>query len=169
MNLYILRHAIAVERDPLGMEDDSKRELTSKGAAKMRRIATGMLAMGLQFDLILSSPYLRTRQTADIVADVFDVRERLRFTENLTPGTGAEKVIEEVLKHYKKKENILLVGHEPMLSTMISILISGEPTLPITMKKAGLCCLTIPVLSYGRCAVLEWLLQPSQLAKLEKG
>jgi phosphohistidine phosphatase len=169
MNLYLLRHAIAVDRGTPGMEDDSLRELTPKGAAKMRRIARGMLALDLEFDLILSSPYLRTRQTADIVADVFNAREALRFTDSLIPGAGGEQVIAEINKQYRKRDKILLVGHEPAMSSLIAMLISGDPTLAITMKKGGLCLLSIPVLSYGRCATLEWILHPSQLVQLEKG
>jgi phosphohistidine phosphatase len=113
MNLYLLRHAIAVERGTPGAEEDSLRELTPKGAAKMRRIARGMLALDLKFDLILSSPYLRTRQTADIVADVFDARQVLRFTDNLISGAGGEQVVAEINKQYRKQENILLVGMSP--------------------------------------------------------
>jgi phosphohistidine phosphatase len=169
MNLYLLRHAIAVERETPGVEDDSKRELTPKGAAKMRRVARGMLALELKFNLILSSPYLRTRQTADIVADEFNARSILRFTDSLIPGAAGEQVIAEITKHHLKRENILLVGHEPLLSSLIATLISGDSTLDISMKKGGLCCLTTSALSYGRCAVLEWLMYPSQLAELEKG
>ncbi len=168
MNLYLLRHAIAVDRGTPGAEDDALRELTPKGAAKMRRIARGMLALELKFDLILSSPYLRTRQTADIVAEVFDARQVLRFTENLIPGAGGEQIVAELNKKYSKRDNILLVGHEPTLSSLIATLLSGDPTLAITMKKGGLCCLSIPALSYGRCAMLEWIMYPSQLAQLIK-
>lgn len=166
MNLYILRHAIAVERGTPGVEDDSKRELTPKGTAKMRRIAGGMSKLNIQLDLILSSPYLRARQTADIVADVLKARDCLRFTDSLIPGAGGEQVITEINKHFRKRENVLLVGHEPLLSSLIAILVSGDPTLGFTMKKGGLCLLTIPVLTYGRCAILEWLLYPKQLEQL---
>jgi phosphohistidine phosphatase len=165
MNLYILRHAIAIERGTSGLED-AQRELTPEGAAKMTRIARGMSALDLQFDLILSSPYIRARQTADIVAEVFNLRDKLRFTENLVPGAEAEQVILEINKRYRKNENILLVGHEPMLSSLIAILISGDPSLSIVMKKGGLCRLVAPALVYSRCASLEWLLFPSQLVQL---
>jgi phosphohistidine phosphatase len=165
MNLYLLRHAIAVERGTPGM-DDSQRELTAEGAAKMTRIARGMLALDLEFDLILSSPYIRARQTADIVAEVFNARDRLRFTDNLVPMADGEQAVLEINKRYRKNENILIVGHEPMLSSLIAVLISGDPSLSIVMKKGGLCRLTAQALIYGRCATLEWLLFPSQLVQL---
>ena len=165
MNLYLLRHAIAVDRTTPGL-DDAQRELTPEGASKMVRIARGMFALDLQFDLILSSPYIRARQTADIVAERFKARDRLRFTENLVPGITGEQIVIEINKRYRKRENILLVGHEPMLSSLVSVLISGDQTLPIVMKKGGLCHLQTAALAYGRCASLEWLLFPSQLAQL---
>ena len=165
MNLYVLRHAIAVEPGTAGFED-AQRELTSEGAAKMTRIARGMLTLDLQFDLILASPYIRARQTADIVAEAFNARDKLRFTENLTPSGDGEQVILEINKRHRKNENILMVGHEPLLSSLIAILISGDPTLSIVLKKGGLCRLVTTTLVYGRCASLEWLLFPSQMAQL---
>jgi phosphohistidine phosphatase len=146
--------------------EDAHRELTTEGAAKMNRIAKGMLTLDLQFDLILSSPYIRARQTADIVAEVFDVRDKLRFTDNLIPSAEGEQVILEINKRYRKNENILLVGHEPLLSSLMAILVSGDPTLSMDMKKGGLCRLVASALVYGRCASLEWLLFPSQLVQM---
>ena len=130
MNLYLLRHAIAVERGTPGAEDDSLRELNvRRELLKCGALLEECSPSTLEFDLILSSPYLRTRQTADIVADVFDARQVLRFTDNLIPGAGGEQVIAEINKQYRKRENILLVGHEPTLSSLIATLLSGDPSL----------------------------------------
>ena len=75
MKLYILRHGIAVEPGTPGYETDADRPLTSEGERKMRQIAGAMEALELSFDLILSSPYLRARQTAEIVAEVLTARK----------------------------------------------------------------------------------------------
>ena len=72
MNLYIIRHAIAVNEGTDGYESDSERPLTDKGRKKMREIAKGLRNLGVEFDLILSSPYVRARETAEILADVFN-------------------------------------------------------------------------------------------------
>lgn len=167
MDLYILRHAIAVERGTPGYEDDSQRPLTGKGAKKMRLVAEGMLALDLSFDIILSSPFLRAKQTAEIVAEVFDAAKKLKFSEHLEVGGDAEALIKEINDKYGKHSSIIIVGHEPHLSSLISILISGNEDIPITMKKGGLCKLTASALRYGQCATLEWLLAPSQMTRIQ--
>ena len=82
MKLSLLRHGIAVEPGTPGYEDDSARPLTAKGERRMRRIAEGMATLGLSYDLLLSSPYLRARQTAEFVAQVL---KRLRVFSSRTP------------------------------------------------------------------------------------
>jgi phosphohistidine phosphatase len=166
MDLYILRHAIAEQRGTPGFARDSDRPLTAKGERKMQRIAEGMLALELTFDLILSSPFLRAKQTAEIVARVFDASKILELSDTLAVGGDPEALIDELKKHRPPLGSILLVGHEPNLSSLVSVLISGDPELSITMKKGGLCKLTSESLHYGRCATLEWLLAPSQLTRL---
>jgi len=164
MNLYILRHGIAVEPGSPGYATDADRQLLPKGKRKLRQIAKGMAALELRFDLILSSPYRRASQTAELIASSIKPRKQVEFSENLTPGGSPRKVIEELTHLHPLPENVLLVGHEPYLSDLISLLISGESGLPITMKKAGLCKLSAEKLSFGRCATLEWLVTPKQMA-----
>lgn len=164
MNLYLMRHAIAAEAD--GNTEDSQRPLTEKGREKLGKIVFNMEKLGLEFDVILSSPYLRARQTAKEVADALNVRpENMLETENLTPYAFADKLVEEI-RARDPVENLLLVGHEPFLSQLIGMLVAGDASLSIDMKKAGLCKLSIVQLTYGRCATLEWLLTPAQLAVL---
>jgi phosphohistidine phosphatase len=166
MNLYILRHAIAEERDPEKYPDDSKRPLTDKGEKRMHQIAGGMLALGIELDVILSSSYTRAKRTAEIVAEHFDDASKLKFTKHLETG-NPEKLIDEINK-LGKIENVLLVGHEPDLSDLISVLLLGDSRLPLTMKKGGLCKLTAGNLKYGQCASLEWLVPPGVATHLKK-
>ena len=163
MDLYLLRHAIAVERGTPGYERDSDRELTPKGTKRMRRVAQGMLAMELSFDVILSSPYARAKQTADIVADIFEAHKSLEFTDTLAVGGDPEELIKLIEKKYNAAESILLVGHEPYMSSLISLLLAGDQSVDVTMKKGGLCKLSVDELRYGQCATMEWLLAPSQM------
>jgi phosphohistidine phosphatase len=167
MDIYILRHAIAEQRGTPGFERDSDRPLTAKGERKMRKIAEGMHAMELAFDLILSSPILRAKQTAEIVAKVFNAGSILEFSDALAVGSEPAQVISELKKWRHPLRSVLLVGHEPYLSTLISTLISGDGDLSITMKKGGLCKLTIDSLEDGRHATLEWLLAPNHLARID--
>jgi len=166
MDLYILRHAIAVPHGTSGYEQDSERPLTKKGKDKMLRIAEGLRAFDLSFDLILSSPFPRAKQTAQIVADVFGAKKVLEYTDHLTVGGDPENLVDEIQKKYADRQSIMLVGHEPYLSGLISVLVSGSANLSITMKKGGLCKLTGDTLQYGRCATLEWLLVPSQMTRI---
>jgi len=164
MNLYILRHGIAVEPGSPGYATDADRPLVPKGKRKLKEIAKGMDALGLNFDLILSSSYRRASQTAEIIACTFKPRKQVEFSEDLAPGRSPKKVLEQLTHLHPQPEDVLLVGHEPYLSDLISLLISGESGLSITMKKAGLCKLSAERLCFGRCATLEWLMTPKQMA-----
>jgi phosphohistidine phosphatase len=164
MNLYILRHGLAVEPGTAGYARDSERPLLPKGERKLRKIAKAMKALELTFDLILSSPYLRARQTAQIIAESYGSRKEVEVADALVPGGSAKKLIESINQLKPEPDTVLLVGHEPYLSNLISLLICGETGLPIVMKKAGLCKLTADPLEYGRCAALDWLLTPKQLS-----
>jgi len=162
MEIYILRHAIAVERGTPGYKKDSDRPLTKEGEAKMRQIAEAMLGMELKFDLILSSPYVRAEQTAQIVANGLD--EEVTFTDFLAPDGSALELIAEI--NDEKPQRVLLVGHEPDLSRLISVLVTGGSDAAIELKKGGLCKLTSEKLKFGQCAMLNWLLTPKQLRTL---
>ncbi len=93
MDIYIIRHAIAVDRGTPEYEDDSQRPLTEKGKKKMRQIASGLRALGVDFDFILSSPYIRARETAEILADVFKTKADVAFSENLIPTGDPDLLI----------------------------------------------------------------------------
>ena len=163
MNLYVLRHGIAVEPGPPGCEKDSERPLTPKGKRQLRQIAAAMKKMDLRFDLILSSPFLRAKQTAEIIAKNFKLRKKLAFSEDLTPAGNPRLLIQQLNQFHPEPENILLVGHEPYLGKLVALLAAGNTSLEIDFKKGGLCKLEAEFLLYGRCAKLVWLLTPRQM------
>jgi phosphohistidine phosphatase len=164
MNLYLMRHAIAAEADE--NTDDSQRPLTEKGRKKLVKIARNLEKLDIEIDIILTSPHLRTHQTAEVVANALDFKKKsLKDTDNLTPLGFADKLVEEI-NNLGSLENLLIVGHEPFLSQLIGMLVAGDSSLSIDMKKAGLCKLSIAQLTHGRCATLEWLVTPAQLAIL---
>jgi phosphohistidine phosphatase len=164
MNLYLLRHGIAVEPGAPGYATDADRPLLPKGERKLEEIAKAMAALELSFDLILSSPYRRANQTAELIAGSLKLRKRVEFCEDLTPGGSPKRVLERLTHLDPVPENVLLVGHEPYLSDLISLLLSGESGLSIVMKKGGLCKLSADQLRFGPCASLEWLATPKQMA-----
>ena len=97
MRLYILRHAIAEDRDENLYPDDSLRRLTKKGEKKMVKIAEHLKGMGLQIDLILTSPYMRAHETAKIVAKTFGIKKKqLVLSDHLTPSGFAKDLIADI-------------------------------------------------------------------------
>jgi len=162
MKLYVLRHAIAVERgtDP-GLKD-SDRMLTREGIRKLKLVIAAMKQLGISFDLILSSPYLRALQTAQLTARGLGAKKKLKMTGALKPDSNFRELIKELQKH--RCSSLVIVGHEPHLGGFISFLLTGKLGMPLNFKKSGLCLLSIDSICYGRCATLEWLLTPWQMA-----
>jgi phosphohistidine phosphatase len=165
MNLYIIRHAIAVDEGTPEYEDDSQRPLTDKGKKKMRQIAKGLRTLGVGFDLILSSPYVRAKETAEIVADVLKMKKNIEFSENLIPMGDPDLLIAEMNEKYNVN-SIALVGHEPHLTALISLLVSENAGVDMTLKKGGVCNLSADDLHHSRKATLEWLLTPGILVEI---
>jgi phosphohistidine phosphatase len=166
MNLSFLRHGVAADAGAPGATDDHGRPLTDEGREKTVRVAKGLQRLGLVFDLILSSPLVRARETAEIVATALGAKKALKLSERLAPGATLQGLVDELTRDHGRCEEILLIGHEPDFSHHIAVLTSGRPTLQLEMKKAGLCRLQVDELRAGRCATLQWLLPPKLLARL---
>lgn len=160
MDLYILRHSDA---SPHGTMMDADRPLTDEGIRNMTRLAKAMRKMDLYFDVILSSPYTRARETADIAGEVLECKSRIKLTPHLASGGNPTDLLKEIKEDFPRSGSILIVGHEPYLSSLISVLISGRADLSIRLRKAGLCKLSVNGLHSGKCATLEWLISPSQI------
>lgn len=167
MNLFLLRHGIAVDRNSQDFPDDCLRPLTSAGEKRLRLAAEAMRQLKLPIDVILCSPFLRTRQTAEIIASCLRLPSALRLLEDLTPSGDRRKLIRHINRIASQTDNILLVGHEPYLGELLSVLISGSATVAVDFKKGALARLHVAQrLEFGRCATLKWLVTPRQLALL---
>jgi len=166
MNLYLLRHGIAVEPGTAGCTVDSERPLTSKGKSRLRTAARAMDRLDLSFDLILSSPFVRARETAEIIARHFKRRKKMAYSDELTPSGDPRLLIQQLNQFRPEPDNVLLVGHEPYLGKLIALLTAGNTSLDIDFKKGGLARLEVEFLLYGRCAKLVWLLTPRHLEML---
>lgn len=165
MKLYLIRHSNAVEVGEGDYEDDSQRPLTEQGCKKMERIASALNRLGIQPDLIVSSPYVRAHQTAQILALTLKYKRQIEFNEGLVPMGEADTIIGEINEKYFVDE-LVVVGHEPSLSLLIGTLTAGNPQMAITMKKGSVCCLAADDLRVDRTAALEWLLTPKILSAL---
>jgi phosphohistidine phosphatase len=162
MELFLLRHAIAVARQGQSVHCDRERPLTRDGIRRLRRVAHGMRTLHIFPDRILTSSFLRARETAEIVAAELGCKAP-EPTPHLEPGGDPESLLALLSERADAAQRILLVGHEPALSSLASMLLSGDARMQITMKKGGLCKLRIDHLRCGRCARLVWLLTPRQL------
>ena len=160
MKLYLLRHGEAADRDDPQYPNDADRPLTPTGIRRTRALARALRRLDIEPDAIFSSPLVRARETAEIVERGLRLQGRLELTEWLAPSGDVGKLMQRLDELQPKPECILLVGHEPDLSRLISLLCTGGPQLSLTLKKGGLCRLEIESLRAGRRAQLEWLLAP---------
>ena len=167
MNLYIVRHAIAVQRGTPGYEDDSQRPLTDAGRKRMKKIVEGLSEFGIELDAIVTSPYVRARDTAMILAREFDVKDKVSLSDSLIPPGNFETLINEIREKYDV-ENLALVGHEPMLSGLLSWLTTGNTAMKVVLRKGGVACLSTESLYVDGRANLRWLLTPSLMVALSK-
>ena len=156
--LYFLRHGKAAPRATWEGED-GLRPLTPEGEALMRREAKGLRRLGLAPDVIITSPLVRARQTAEIAAEALGARDRLVEDARLAHGFDA-RCLERLAAERPEAAELMVVGHEPEFSATIAELIGGGF---VDMKKGGLARVDVggPGLEDG---VLAWLLTPSQLA-----
>jgi phosphohistidine phosphatase len=162
--LYLIRHAVAEERSD-AWPDDTKRPLTSDGAARMRQAARGLERLGVTFDVILTSPLVRTRQTAEIVADAFDTRPPIVAADSLQPGGSFQSVVGDLEKH-SRRARIALVGHEPGIGELASRLIGSRHPLPF--KKGAICRVDVGALPPADPGTLRWFMTTKILRQIQK-
>ena len=167
MNLYLLRHGIAAPKNDSGTGSDSDRPLTAQGVKRMRKATRGLRRLRVPFDAVLTSPLARARQTAQIVADGLELTDRVEELPALAPG-GSVSDLFSSLKAYKDRDHLLLVGHEPLLSTVVSYVLTHDEKRSVTavFKKGGLCRVEIDAVPPGGAGTLHWLLTPKQLRAL---
>ncbi len=163
MKLYILRHGDAADSDDPRFGNDADRPLTVRGFRRTKLLAHALRQWGISFKIIFSSPLLRARETAEIMERGLRLQGRLEFSDQLAPSGDVAKLVDEINAVRPVPESVLLVGHEPYLSSLISLLCTGGPKFSVTLKKGGLCRMEIGQLKAARCAQLEWLFAPRLL------
>jgi phosphohistidine phosphatase len=162
--LYFVRHGLAEERGD-AWPDDTKRPLTEDGIARMRKAARGLARIGVSLDVVLTSPLVRARQTADIVAGALDPRPSIVQIGSLAPDGTYAAVVADLEKHVRKSR-IALVGHEPMIGELAARLIGSRH--PIEFKKGAVCRIDVEDLPPAGPGQLRWLIPPKILRELKK-
>ena len=162
MDLYILRHGIAEDVSATGA--DSDRQLTPEGQKKTHDAGRALRNLEIEFDLVLSSPFARAWRTAEIVVEELGCQRILSKCDALASGSPMKGMLAEL--SLIACPSVLIVGHEPDLSQLISILISGGTDVAVAMKKGALAKLRFPGQIEIAMARLEWLLAPKHLCRL---
>jgi phosphohistidine phosphatase len=162
IDLFILRHGEAGNRMTV-VEDDSERPLTPEGRIEMQKIAKSLKAVGLQSNRIFTSPLRRARETAEIVAKSLKIPIFEEWDE-LKPD-GNKTGLYRKLARLERNSRVMLVGHEPYLSSMIGEII-GATTSRIVLKKGGLGEVRINSFSPHISGELRWLLTPKMIVKM---
>jgi phosphohistidine phosphatase len=161
MRLLVVRHATAVPHGTQGVADQD-RPLTPEGEAKFQEAARGLARILDAPDALLTSPWLRARQTAAIAADAWDGPQP-KLTPALASGSFEEQA--RVLDEYEKDATVAIFGHEPWVSELLARLVGTRASERLTFKKGGAALVEIP----GRLAEggsLVFYLPPRLLRKL---
>jgi len=159
--LYLLRHGIAV---PPGTPDfpDDERPLTSEGEKGVRRVARGLRRLGFKLDRIVTSPLPRAFRTAEIVADVLKVTDLLETADALRAESDAASIRDWL--NSRTEARLMLVGHNPSLTDLVSLLITGNQTPALCeLRKGGVAALCTNAEGGIR---LYWLARPSIFRRL---
>ena len=162
--LYLIRHAIAAERGE-AWPDDSKRPLTDEGADRMRKASRGLSRLDVTIDLVCTSPLVRARQTAEIVAAALDGRPSVVTIEALAPGGTFAALMTELEKH-ARKPRLALVGHEPGLGELAGRLIGSRRA--IEFKKGAVCRIDVDQIPPTGPGSLRWFLTPRVLRAVKR-
>ena len=156
MQIYLLRHGLAEEGKPDGRDPD--RQLTSEGKKKLREVLRHARAAGMNPQLILSSPYKRAIQTAEVAAAALGYKDEILRTKVLQPASDPREVWEEIRIHKDAKE-LLLVGHEPLFGIVSGFLL-GAPNLQLDFKKGCLVRIDVHTASAQPRGVLKFMMTP---------
>ncbi|WP_101477359.1 phosphohistidine phosphatase SixA [Candidatus Nitrosotalea bavarica] len=162
MDLLVLRHGEAGKRSP--SPGDSKRTLTAEGRQEIVDLSNGLKHLEVQLDYILTSPLLRAKNTAEIVAKSLKYKGKIEELDVLKPE-GSRLEFYSALSKLKRESVVLVVGHEPYLSEMISEAIS-QSDCRIDLKKAGLARIRVLSILPKLKGDLRWLLTPKLLKKM---
>ncbi|MCC7109926.1 MAG: phosphohistidine phosphatase SixA [Deltaproteobacteria bacterium] len=166
MQVILLRHGIAHDRADPACPPDPERALTAEGEKRTRKVARGLQSMGCAPTRILTSPYRRARETAELVADAYGLdRARITLTEALLPDAPPHALFQQLYAFHSSDEEILCTGHAPNLDRVIALALTGERAPVTALKKAGAALLGIDDLPRTRGA-LFWLMPPKALAAL---
>lgn len=161
--LYLIRHGLAEARGE-AWPDDTKRPLTERGTGRVRKGAHGLAAIGVSFDVILTSPLVRAKQTADVLASALDPRPPIVQCDALAPGGSYQALIGELDK-LGRRTRIALVGHEPGIGELAAKFAGLRQ--PLEFKKGAIRRIDLDALPPDGPGRLRWFLTPKIVRALK--
>jgi phosphohistidine phosphatase len=167
MELYLLRHGDAGDH-AFSPDEDNARRLTSEGNEKTKAVVRA--AKKMNFDppqLIVSSPLVRAEETAKIAIEYFAPKAEYRISEVITPGGDMDRTMAFIAMCAEEFSSMMLVGHDPHLSSFASILVSGSTLGSIEMKKSMLALFSLTDMDTPRMRGTLRLLLPPKIANLK--
>lgn len=167
MQLLVIRHAIAGDKEEFARtgRDDALRPLTEGGREKMTRVAGGLRTLVPELELLATSPLVRAKETAAIVAAAYDPAPPVDLVEALAPGSAYD-ALEHWLSHHRRHGTIGIVGHEPHLGGLVTWLLTGGAESHTPLKKGGAALLSFEGAPGRARATLAWLLTPGIARRL---
>ena len=162
--LFLIRHGVAEERGD-AWPDDAKRPLSEDGIERFQKSARGLARLDVWIDVVLTSPLVRARQTAEIVASAFDPRPSIITIESLAPGGSYASLVADMEKH-GRKTRIALVGHEPGIGELGARLIGSRHSFEF--KKGAVCRIDVDEIPPVGPGDLRWFLTPKVMASIKK-
>lgn len=166
MEIYVVRHGIAIDREDPKCPPDPERYLTEEGVEKTKRVAAGVAALSATADVLLSSPYVRAMQTAEIFATALDYpKQKIRQTDLLLPGAEPTLLFRELAKD-KHHSTLFIFGHAPQLDDVIATALGSKHHMT-SLKKAGVALLELKRVSPPN-GQLVWLATPKLLRRSGK-
>ncbi len=163
MKLILFRHGLAMERDEAFKNkiDDSMRPLVEKGKERSKKMAKFLKEHDEDFQVLVSSPVLRAKQTAEILREIIPFGQYLESSE-LVPEAPPHAFAKWVQAKILRATSVVAVGHDPQLSVLASWLLAGENESFIDLKKSGVICLEVESFDQlsPKCATLKWALAP---------
>ena len=165
MEIVIVRHGPAADRDPSRWPDDQQRPLTSDGKRSTRKAAKGLATLHPTIDKIVTSPAARAHATAEILRNVLDVEAELETWSELEPDTAPGPILER-LQRLSRKRGICVVGHEPTMGELLGLSVTGESVPIARFSKAGAAQIVFPEEPRPGAAEIGWVLTRKQLERL---
>ncbi|HEY2855062.1 MAG TPA: histidine phosphatase family protein [Gemmatimonadaceae bacterium] len=171
MNLLVIRHAIAEDKERFAAtgRSDDQRPLTEEGRTKMRRGAEGVRLVSPRVTVLASSPLVRARETAEILAPALKIT-RVEIVDALRPESSFDELVAWLRGRVPPNDDddtaVAVVGHEPHLSGLVTWLMTGQKDSRLELKKGGACLLSFDRAPAAGEATMRWLLTPGQLRDL---